>query len=210
MKNENIINGIDTAAHQGLVVRFIRRNRWLGAQHSFDRDDLLSEGWLAIREAAEKFDHSRGLKFSTFAWPHIKRRLVRYFEDNSRTVRVPSWAQQASRLERKEAGEAELAQADPYPTSSVEYADDVHADDATSDPVEYIQSAGLRDAVQEALCDLEGAADAVVIKRHYMDGKTFKAVAAPIGRSGEWARLKAKDALDVLAQNEILAEYAEA
>ncbi len=69
-----------------LVVNVARRYRSLGV----DFLDLIQEGNLGLIRAVEKFDASRGFKFSTYAVWWIEQAVIRAIQSQSRTVRVPS------------------------------------------------------------------------------------------------------------------------
>ena len=70
--------------------------------------DLIQEGNLGLMKAAEKYDGSKGFRFSTYATYWIRQAISRALGDQSRTIRIP--ANMVELLSKVRRGSAELLQ----------------------------------------------------------------------------------------------------
>lgn len=73
-------------ANLRFVVSVAKKYQGMGLSLS----DLINEGNLGVLKAAEKFDHTKGFKFISYAVWWIRQNIIKALEDNSRVVRIPS------------------------------------------------------------------------------------------------------------------------
>jgi RNA polymerase sigma factor (sigma-70 family) len=80
-----------------LVVKFAKSYRGRGVAFA----DLIQEGNLGLIRAVEKYDHRRGIRFSTYAAWWIHQAMIRAVQKQGRTVRTPSHVHDFQRRYRR-------------------------------------------------------------------------------------------------------------
>lgn len=149
-------------ANMRLVMSVVKK--FVSPQHSFD--DMLSEGVFTLMQAVEKFDYSRGFRFSTYAYRSIARTAYR-------TV---SATQKEEALMTRDAEEWAFE----------------HVDDRSSSPQSEKVWSKLREATASMLDRLDRRERFIVRSRYALGShrkvKTFQYLADKLGVSKERVR----------------------
>ncbi|HKP51378.1 MAG TPA: sigma-70 family RNA polymerase sigma factor [Chloroflexia bacterium] len=144
--------------------------------------DLVQEGNIGLMKAADKFDHRKGFKFSTYATWWIRQAITRSISDQSRTIRLPVHVtEMVTRLRRKahelqqallrEPTEEELGEALDMPAERVRRILDMARHPASLDePMEEGEDSFLRDFIEDERTGApEEEASRQMLKEHVED-----------------------------------------
>ncbi|MEO5953347.1 MAG: sigma-70 family RNA polymerase sigma factor [Chloroflexia bacterium] len=163
-KRHDLVSAEGARAKQQLVQANLRlvvsiARRYIGRGLSLL--DLIQEGNIGLMKAADKFDHHKGFKFSTYATWWIRQAITRAISDQSRTIRLPVHVtEMVTRLRRaahelqqkllREPTEEELGQALNMPAERVRKILDMARHPASLDaPMEEGEDSFLGDFIED-------------------------------------------------------------
>ncbi len=95
-------------------LRLVHKLAWDHPARSIPQRDLVQDGIIGLIRAAEKFDVSRGFRFTTYAYPWINQHLQRATENRGSLITYPAHVvQEINQLHRARMAHVELTGHDP-------------------------------------------------------------------------------------------------
>jgi RNA polymerase sigma factor (sigma-70 family) len=196
--NENIINGIDVTAHLGLIRLAVRTSR-KPPGGALDDADLFNAGFFGLRRAAEKFDPSRGFRFSTYAMHWIRHHVRRAVSDQGRTIRLPVWYQERARRLGHRLPPATLSLDAPLRGNEAEGQCWLERLESGDDPNASLNSSERQKILVQALAQLPERLRDIIVAR-FWGNETLAEIGQRHRLSRERIRQLEEEALDLLRQ----------
>jgi|GEM_PF-2507489 len=153
------------------LVSFIaKRYRWIDVEWA----DLVQEGTIGLIRAADTYDPSRGIAFSTYAGRCVKRRLMKIAGKTGRQVVVAFSLDEPIKPGAKGDGESR----------------DVHEVIADPDSALELQRAELHEVLHGAMAYLTPREQEIITKKYFTDGKqrADRDIATELGCSHQYTQ----------------------
>jgi RNA polymerase sigma factor (sigma-70 family) len=167
-----------------------------------DKEDLIQEGLIGLSEAISRFDLARDVRLSTYAYPWVRKAMIRWLYQHSRTVRVPSYLQYRG-AERhgdmlRRAGHAlapHLSIHDVHPDSGLGFDDSIPAREDGEPPEDMGEKVrSVRAAIDARLDDRQRE----VLTRRVYSRHTLAMIGADLGLTRERVRQIERTSIDRL------------
>jgi RNA polymerase primary sigma factor len=166
------IHSIDPERHEAARTTLIKANLRLVVKIAHDFKglglpllDLISEGNIGLMRAVEKFDPSKGAKFSSYAAWWIKQSMRRALANQSRTIRIP--VQSAGKINKIKTVRMRLAEELGREPSDAEIAEHLDFSERTVSGLRLadLRTISLHDPIQQGE---EGEFQDIIPDRHAM------------------------------------------
>ncbi len=181
-----------------IALRFAQRT-------GHDADDLLQVGMLGLIKAAQRFRNTEGVRFATFAKPHIRGAILHYLRDHVGLVRLPRRVQEeAQGLIRRTETLNSVVSSDQesllldYRNKNrwVPLTDDFQGEEPNS--LEFVQLHERASAVRHALSGLP-AQEKEAVQHVILEGRSLRQAANRLNTSAMTVQRRLKQGLQRLA-----------
>ncbi len=166
------IHGVDSDRHEDARTTLIKANLRLVVKIAHDFKglglpllDLISEGNIGLMRAVEKFDPTKGAKFSSYAAWWIKQSMRRALANQSRTIRIP--VQSAGKINKIKTVKIQLTESLGRDPSDAEIAEHLEFSERTVAGLRLadLRTISLHDPIQQGE---EGEFQDIIPDRHAM------------------------------------------
>ncbi|MBE7026822.1 MAG: sigma-70 family RNA polymerase sigma factor [Ruminococcaceae bacterium] len=184
----------DTVLRNEIIDRYtyvaqIAAKRFCG--RGIDYDDLYQVACIGLLYAVERFDVSKGVRFTTFAAPTIIGEIKKYFRDKGNFIRVPRRLYEifskAHRIHMANSGENDDAKSDEAPLQIVSIESEILGDDIRFENILGQTDEGFllvedKDFVDNCM-RLLGEDERSFVHKRYYEEKSQKQIAIDMGVS---------------------------